>query len=138
MLAFRDPVFGELVLPFRQALNAAAAPDRMGWWQCFSPSADIREAEAGYEIELDVPGLGEKDIEIVLENRHLTLRGERKPTEGNYTRRERSFGRFERVFHLPEDADLQRIEAKARNGVLTVKVPRLESAKPRSIEVKTE
>jgi len=110
----------------------------MGWWQCFSPSADIREAEAGYEIELDVPGLGEKDIEIVLENRHLTLRGERKPTEGNYTRRERSFGRFERVFHLPEDADLQRIEAKARNGVLTVKVPRLESAKPRSIEVKTE
>jgi HSP20 family protein len=135
MLALRNPLFDEL-LNFENAV----AKEPRGWrWQCFSPSADVRETEDVYQIELDVPGLSEKEIELTLENRHLTLRGERKPNEETtYTRRERSYGRFERVFRLPEDADQAQIEARAKNGVLTVSIPKLEQAKAKTIEVKVE
>lgn len=135
MLALRNPLFDELLNLDHTATNQAR-----GWrWQCFSPSADVHETQDAYQIELDIPGLSEKDIELTLENRHLTLRGERKPNEeANYTRRERAYGRFERVFHLPEDADQANIEARARNGVLTVSIPKLEQAKAKTIVVKGE
>jgi HSP20 family protein len=135
MLALRTLPF-DLMTPFENALRN----EPRGWrWQCFSPSTDVRENQDGYVIELDIPGLTEKEIEVTLESRHLTLRGERKPVEdGNYTRRERSFGQFERIFHLPEDADTSRVEALARNGVLTVSIPKLEQAKARTIAIKAE
>jgi HSP20 family protein len=139
MLAFRAPLadfaFDE---PFRTvfdaALRGAPAP-----WQHVSPPADIRETADAYVLEIDVPGLSERDIEVVLENGELTLRGERKPAEGaSYSCRERAMGRFERSFRLADDVDSKRIEASAKNGVLTVKLPKAEQAKPRSIEVKAE
>ncbi|MGI5861581.1 MAG: Hsp20/alpha crystallin family protein [Myxococcales bacterium] len=135
MLALRTLPF-DLMTPFE---NTLMNEPRRWRWQCFSPSADVREDQDGYVIELDIPGLTEKEIEVTLENRHLTLRSERKPVDGaNYTRQERSFGRFERIFHLPEDADTTRVEARARNGVLTVSIPKLEQARARTIEIKAE
>lgn len=104
-------------------------------WECFSPSADIRETKDGYAIDLDLPGMTEKDVAVTLEGKHLTVKGERKAEEGEFTRRERGFGTFERVFHLPDDVDVARIEAKAKNGVLTVTLPKAEAAKPKSINI---
>ena len=75
---------------------------------------------------------------MTLENKHLALKGERKLVEdANFSRQERAFGSFERVFHLPDDADVGRIEATTRNGVLTVKIPKHEAARPKTIEVKS-
>lgn len=136
MLALRNPLFGELFMPFERTFADGPAARRVS---AYSPAADVRESEKGYTIELDVPGLTEKDIEVTLDERHLVLKGERKAGEGaHYSRRERACGQFERVFHLPEDADLAHIEARARNGVLTVEIPRVESAKPKVIAVKAE
>ncbi len=109
-----------------------------GWrWSTFAPAADVRETANGYLIELDVPGLSEKEIAITLENRVLSLKGERKqPEDVKFTRQERPYGAFERQFRLPDDADTARIEARCRNGVLVVEIPRLEEAKPKTIEIK--
>jgi len=102
----------------------------------FSPAADVRETKEGYAIDLDLPGLTEKDVEVMLEGRHLTIRGERKPVaEAQFVRRERGFGFFERIFRLPDDVDNERIEAKAKDGVLTLHLPKAEASKPRSISV---
>lgn len=136
MLAIRTPLLDALTAPFETPWNH---PEARWQWQSFSPAADVRETERGYLIELDVPGLGEKEIQVTLENKHLMLKGERKPVDGaDFTRQERPFGSFERIFHLPDDADASRVEARARNGVLTVEIPKLEAARARSIAVKVE
>jgi HSP20 family protein len=126
--------------PFDEVLDTldsvAGTPGR-GWsWSAFSPAADVAETADGYRLEFDLPGLTEKDVTVTLEGKHLTLTGNRKAPEGEtYTRRERGFGAFERVFHLPDDVDVGHIVAKAKNGVLTVTLPRAESAKPKSIDI---
>lgn len=125
--------------PIDQVLDTFNHAGRSFAWECYSPAADVRETKEGYVLDLDLPGLTEKDVEVTLEGKHLTIRGERKaPDQAGYTRVERGFGAFERVFHLPEDVDVAKIEAKARNGVLTVTLPRAESAKARTIAVKAE
>lgn len=134
MLGLRNAMIADLFAPF----ESAGARNTETWkWQAFSPAADVRETEGAYLIELDVPGMSDKDIEVVLESQHLTLRGERKQSENaNYTRSERAWGQFERVFHLPEDADTARIDASARNGVLTIEIPKAESARRKTIAVR--
>ncbi len=140
MLAIRAPLFSNFAFhpPFR-ALFDGALTNEPSTWQVFSPAADVRELEDAYLLELDVPGMSEKDIEVVVEQSQLTLRGDRKPMEAkSYSRQERSFGRFERAFQFADDVDATRIEASAKNGVLTVKLPKAEKAKARSIAVKSE
>ena len=132
MLTLRNFTFN----PIDQVLDGYESFAREGaTWQCFSPAADVRETKEGYAIELDLPGLTEKEVEVTLEGKHLTVRGERKPQDGELTRRERGFGTFERAFHLPDDVDRARIEAKAKNGVLTVTLPKAEASKPKTIAV---
>ena len=123
--------------PFNRVFDALVPPAATAWkYLGYSPSADIRETAEGYTIELDLPGLTEKDVRVTLEARELTVQGERKAQETDgYTRRERGFGTFERVFHLPEDVDVGHIEAKSKNGVLTLRLPRAESAKPKTINI---
>lgn len=117
---------------FKTGINEA----RENFRECFSPFADVREITDGYAIDIDLPGLTEKDVEITLEGLHLTIKGERKSlSEAQYTRRERGFGSFERIFRLPDDVDNARIEAKAKNGVLTLTLPKSEAAKPRTISI---
>ncbi len=140
MLSFHAPLYSDFVFepPFRARLDGAQGSATPAW-QTFSPTADVRETEDAYVLEFDVPGMSEKDIEVVVEQSQLTLRGERKAMEAkSYSRQERSFGRFERAFHLADDVDATRIEASAKNGVLTVKLPKAEKAKPRAIAVKAE
>lgn len=140
MLAIRAPQLADFAFdePFRTLFDAAlhGVP---ATWQQFSPAADVRETADAYLLEIDIPGLSEKDVEVVLENDELTLRGERKAAEGaSYSRRERAAGHFERSFRLADDVDTKRIEASAKNGVLTVRLPKAEQAKPRAIAVKAE
>ena len=130
-----NPIDQMLGNPF--GMIRAGIPDaRENFRECFTPMADIRETADGYAIDIDLPGLTEKDVEITLEGLHLTIKGERKATsETQYTRRERGFGYFERIFRLPDDVDNARIEAKAKNGVLTLTLPKSEAAKPRTISI---
>jgi len=107
----------------------------------WSPSVDIREEDNQYVFVADVPGVDPKDIEVTAVNGTLMIRGERqeekKEEKKNYKRVERSWGSFYRRFNLPDDADPDQIDAKSKNGVLEISIPRVEAAKPKKIPVKS-
>ncbi|MBF0400450.1 MAG: Hsp20/alpha crystallin family protein [Magnetococcales bacterium] len=100
---------------------------------------DIHEEKDQIIIKADVPGMEQKDIQVNIENGLLTISGERKfedeSRRGNYLRVERVYGRFSRSFQLSNVADAKKISASYKNGVLEVSIPKLEEAKPRSIQV---
>ncbi len=101
---------------------------------------DIREDENQIVIKADVPGMEQKDINVNVDNGQLTISGERKfndeENKDNYHRLERAYGKFSRSFSLPNTTDTGKISAAYTNGVLEVTLPKLEEAKPRSIQVK--
>ncbi len=106
----------------------------------FSPRVNLGEHENAYFIEVDLPGVSMKEIEVTVDGRELMISGERvfSAEEGTtFRKRECLAGRFERVFNLPEFAETEKIDASSSNGVLTVRIPKTEIAKPRRIEVKT-
>ena len=104
------------------------------------PAVDIKEEQERFLITADLPGVDPKDIEITMEDGVLTLKGERQSEsteeQTGYKRVERFSGTFYRRFSLPESADADRIEAKGKNGVLEIVLPKLEKIQPRKIEVK--
>jgi len=90
-------------------------------------------------IKAELPDMTREEIEVTVENDALTLRGERKlpgnVKEEQFRRIERRYGAFTRSFTLPNTVDASKISAEYKNGVLTVKLPFREEAKPRSINV---
>lgn len=104
------------------------------------PAVDIYETgNHDLVVRAELPGLNREDIEVSVENSTLILKGEKKldteVKEENYRRIERSYGTFHRSFTLPNTVDAGRIAAEFKNGVLTVKLPFREEAKPRTINV---
>ena len=106
------------------------------------PALNVWEDPEGCYVEAELPGVELKDLEIfVTGGNQLTLKGERKPVEaekGIWHRQERGFGTFGRTLTLPFAVDADKVEARLDNGVLTVKLAKHESAKPRKIVVKAE
>ena len=90
-------------------------------------------------VRAELPGIDPSALNIAVNDRALTISGERKPAEaaGKTHLRERSYGAFSRTFHLSDDLDASAIDAECRNGVLTVRVPKRPEATPRHIAVKT-
>jgi len=105
------------------------------------PAVDIKEEENRFVIQADIPGVDPKDIEITMEKGVLTLKGERssdkKESQEGYTRVERVRGTFYRRFSLPDTADADHIEAKGKNGVLEIVLPKHAKVQPRKITVKS-
>ena len=132
--------------PFDNLFDAFFGEDsRLPVWTgnaAFTPRIDVREDDVSYEISAELPGLEEKDIEISVSDGSLVLRGEKSEAseekEGKYFRQERTYGRFERAFHLPDGVQDDAIEAKFKNGVLTLHLPKKEEVKKvvRQVEVK--
>jgi len=103
------------------------------------PAVDIKEEKDRYVIHADLPGVEAKDIDITMENGILALKGERATNKeeehDGYKRVERVRGTFYRRFSLPDTADTNNIEAKSKDGVLEIVVPKHEKVQPRRIEV---
>lgn len=101
------------------------------------PSVDIKESGKAYKVTVEVPGVDEKDVKLELCDGVLTISGEKKHEkedgDENWHRLERSYGSFQRVLTLPDDVDQEAIEAKFKNGVLTITVPRKQIEKPKEI-----
>lgn len=98
----------------------------------FTPSCDILESEKHYKVLLDLPGLTKKDINIGLKEHVLTVKGERTDElseEESYRRQERRNGVFSRSFALPENVNVSEVDARFRNGVLTITMPKTEKGK---------
>lgn len=106
------------------------------------PPVDVFEDTNAVQIMAELPGVKPEDVKISLENSLLTIRGEKRQTAEEKTDRvhryERYYGVFERAFTVPSTVDADHIRASYDLGVLTVRLPKLERAKPRQIEVKVE
>ena len=112
----------------------------IGWQGVAWPAIDIADQEHAYMIKAEVPGCRIEDIDLSVSGNVLTIRGEKKQEqdvkEKGYYHVERSFGSFRRDLNLAGDVDVAKIDAECKNGVLTVKLPKTEKAKPAKIKVK--
>ncbi|MEM9084049.1 MAG: Hsp20/alpha crystallin family protein [Planctomycetota bacterium] len=108
---------------------------------CRVPAANIVENEDGYLIRVQLPGASPDDLELDLENNTLTLRARVSPqSEESETvlRREFEAVSFERSFRLPSIVDRDSIDASLNSGLLTVTLPKSDSAKPKTIRIRNE
>lgn len=106
----------------------------------FAPRVDIIEDEKAVYVHAEMPGLVRSDIKVsVNEDRLLTIKGEKKSPEieagKTQIRSERSFGSFSRSFVLPENLDVENINAKFDNGVLELTMSKVEPPKPKEIHI---
>jgi HSP20 family protein len=124
-------VFGDLSRRFDDDVTARGA---------WVPPVDIYENDQ-HELVLkaELPDLKREDIDIRVENNALTLSGQKKAeeevNEDRYHRIERTYGHFSRTFSLPNTVDTGKIAAEYKNGVLTVRLPQREDARPKQIQV---
>ncbi|AZL54836.1 MULTISPECIES: Hsp20/alpha crystallin family protein [Aliarcobacter] len=107
----------------------------------FVPVVNTREGEFAYHVDVDLPGVKKEDIKVDINKNILTISGERKTKDEikkeDYYKVETYFGKFSRSFTLPENADVENIEAKSDNGVLEVVIPKLkDDITKKSIEIK--
>ena len=110
-----------------------------------SPLVDVRETEKAYLFEMELPGFDEKDIEIRLDGRNLTIESkkavekdekkEETGTDGNYLVRERRVSSFSRTFKLPENTDTEGISASFRNGILSMEINKRAEAQAKLIKI---
>jgi HSP20 family protein len=119
-----------------QQRQATATPD-------WVPVVDVLEDEKEYVIKAELPEVVKEDVRVVVDKGRLTISGERKLEKkeengAKYHRVERSYGSFLRSFNLPENADPEKVDADFKDGVLRVRVAKLEQAQPRQIEVKVD
>lgn len=101
-----------------------------------SMKCDVYEKDNKYTIEMDIPGFDKKDVNIEVKNNYLTVTAEKnfedEEKDKNYIRRERSYGRFERFFDLG-DLDSEKIEAKFKDGMLKITVPKKEELENKKV-----
>jgi HSP20 family protein len=113
-----------------------ALAGREGW----GPAVDVAETEEAVLVTAEIPGVDPAEVEITVSGDELTLRGEKKEeieeSGRAWHRVERRHGRFVRSIGLPAPVDADRVEAAARDGVLTVTLPKRADARPRRIEVR--
>lgn len=103
------------------------------------PAVDIEEYTDRFELFVDLPGVAASEVDITLEDGVLTLAGERSALRATdevlNARRERGTGRFHRRFILPDTVDAERVEARERDGVIAVTIPKQARSQPRKIKI---
>jgi HSP20 family protein len=106
----------------------------------WAPLVDIAEDDKEYLIKVEIPEVQKEDVRVTVENGTLTIAGERKSERDEKGRKfhrvERYYGRFERSFSLPDDAESDQVKAEFKDGVLRVHLAKSEKARPKQIEVK--
>ena len=113
----------------------AASPYARGW-----PALNTWEDGDAAWVEAELPGLNMEDVEVLVSGSDVTINGERKiaaPDNAAWHRRERSQGRFSRTLSLPWEIDADKVEARLQDGVLTVRLPKCETSKPKKVKVLT-
>ena len=105
----------------------------------WKPEIDIEESDNSFQIKADIAGLTKKDIKISMKGDQLTISGERKKIIDNendyYHYRERSFGKFNRSFNLPDSINKDKVHASFKNGILTIELEKHEEIVPKEMEI---
>jgi len=114
--------------------------DNVPVWNTRTPAVDVKEEDTRYLMEVELPGLTDKDVELKVEDNILTLSSKKEESKeepkNGYLLRERRSTEFCRTFVLPRDSDRAEIKAEFKNGLLVVNVPKKPEAQPRKIDVK--
>ena len=123
---FNDPLF-----PIRPLLSEEI------WY----PSIDVSENKKNIVVKAEIPGVDLENIDISLDNRILTIKGEKKQerqeSDEHYHRIESSYGYYKRSIELPVDVDASKVDAKYKNGILKIKLKKAREAETRTIRIKT-
>ncbi len=106
----------------------------------FEPSFDLKETKDGYVIKADLPGVREQDLDIAVRGNRLQISGSREAeaeekSDTFYTC-ERAYGTFTRIFTMPDDADLDKVAAELKEGILTVNLGKRPESKAKHISIK--
>jgi HSP20 family protein len=124
----------ELARVFESPVGFELGPSGRGVY----PAMNIFMDKNDYVLRMEVPGVPPESIQIETRGRTLTVAGKREgkaPENGSFHRRERGTGEFSRSVQLPADLDPLRAEASCKHGILNVRIPKKEEAKPRQIAV---
>lgn len=136
---FDDFEWGSWRLPMRRALFDLEPSwrDEITWSKV--PAVDIVDTEKSFEVTAELPGLDEKQVEVKFSNGILTIHGEKKEEreekKQNYQLSERRYGSFQRSFTVPDGIDADKIEAKFKDGVLTVSLPKTPAAQRKETQI---
>lgn len=114
--------------------------EEAGWGlRTWTPPVDIYETDDALVLQAELPGVSKDEVSVEIQNNTLILRGERKHEvevkEENYHRVERAYGAFQRSFVLPTMVDQEKAQATFKDGILELRLPKLESAKPKRIAI---
>lgn len=119
--------------------SALTTPDENLTVTEWAPLVDIAEDDKEYLIKVEIPEVRKEDVKVTVEGGTLTIAGERKAEKEEKGRRlhrvERYYGRFERSFTLPDDAETNHVKAEFKDGVLRVHLAKSEKSRPKQIEV---
>ncbi len=124
--AFHRPFFGLNMLPFRNVFH------ELGSFGDITPHVDVYDHGKELVVTAELPGIKREDINVKLMENTIIISGEKKTEEkverSDYLRLERSYGSFNRTLNLPEGLDSKNIKASFKDGVLEVRIPKLEGA----------
>ena len=124
---------------FFRGFNVAPRGFAAGGMGMFTPSVDVKENEKEFIIKAELPGVEEKDIEVTVANDSVTIKGEKKEEkedkDKNYYYMERSYGSFSRVIPLEAEIESTKAEARFKNGILDIKIPKNQSAKAKGTKI---
>ncbi len=117
--------------PFAGSIPATA--------EMFAPDVEIKETKDSYELTVDLPGVREQDVEVDITGNRLTVSGKRvqedRREDDRFFAYERAYGSFSRSFVIPEGADLGKVKAELRDGVLHLSIPKKAEMQSRRIEI---
>ena len=123
--------------PLFAAQHTKTHADQYNW----APSVDVSETDNGFEVYAELPGVTKDDLSVSVKDNLLTLSGEKRQEKvadtQNYRRVERRYGSFQRRFTLPADINTDNIKAEFTDGVLTLSIPKSETAKPTEVPITT-
>ena len=135
LTSLRDEINRLFDLPFGDLTRES---DFFGW----APAIDLYEDHDNLVVTAELPGMKKEDFDISLHQGSLIISGERKEEstteDGESSRSERFFGRFQRAVDLPKLVDPNGVTASYKDGILTVKLPKTEESKPKQIAVKAD
>ncbi|MCH9670150.1 MAG: Hsp20/alpha crystallin family protein [Gammaproteobacteria bacterium] len=129
-----DSLLSEFFRPLPEALASRTSPST------WAPAMDVTEDETAFVLRADLPGVEKDAIEVSVHEGVLTISGESvdsapESQTARTLRSERRFGKFERAIRLGRSADAAKVNAVYRDGVLEVRVPKLEAATPRKVPI---
>ncbi len=103
------------------------------------PLVNVYEDKDSYVICAELPGLSSEDLEITAKGQSLNISGERKISpkgaDARFHRRERQAGTFSRAIALPSELNIEKVEARVKDGILTIRAPKSEAVRPKTIKI---